>query len=63
MTQLPVKKYLDENSHIIVMESDKTKNLNLLFQTEYIKKLDETFEKTKFKKLKSNPINVDSAEY
>ena len=37
--------------------------MNLLFHSEYIKKLDETFEKTKFKKLKSNPLNVDLAAY
>ena len=58
-----LKKYLDANPHIIITESDKTKNLNILNHTDYVKKLDQIFEKSKFQKLKSNPLNVDLAAY
>ena len=58
-----LKSFLDANPHIIITESDKTKNLNILLHSEYVKKLEKTFEKITFLKLKSNPINVDLAAY
>jgi hypothetical protein len=58
-----LKKYLDANAHIIVTESDKSKNINIMPCSDYLKKLDDIFEPDKFKKLKSNPINKDLADY
>ena len=56
-------KFLDDNPHIIITESDKSKNINVMPRTDYLKKLNEIFEPNKFKKLKSKPINVDLANY
>ena len=58
-----LRSFLDSNSHIIIAGSDKTKNLNILFTEDYIKKLDKVFDKDHFLKLKSNPINVDLSNF
>ena len=58
-----MKKFLEANPHINITESDKSKNLNVMPHSDYLKKLDEIFEPSKFKKLKSNPINKDLTDY
>ena len=54
-----LKKYLDCNSDILICQSDKTKNVNVIRKNTYIKKLDEVFSSDKFQRLKINPINTD----
>ena len=54
-----LKKFLDSNEEILICPSDKTKNVNIITKTNYIKKLDEVFSRDKFKPLKINPINTD----
>jgi hypothetical protein len=39
-----LKKMLDNNPHIIITESDKSKNLNVMLYTDYLEKLNDIFE-------------------
>ena len=50
---------MDCNSDILICQSDKTKNVNVIRKDTYIKKLDEVFSSDKFQRLKINPINTD----
>ena len=56
-------KYLDDRPFLIITPSDKSKNVNIFYLSDYLKKLDDTFNSDKFKKLRYNPINVDLKKY
>jgi hypothetical protein len=58
-----LKKFLDDRPFIIITPSDKSKNVTVFYLSDYMKKLDETFNADKFKKLRYNPINVDLKKY
>ena len=54
-----LKKFLENNPQILICPSDKSKNINVINKTEYLKKLDQVFTRDKFQPLKINPINTD----
>ena len=52
-------KILDNNLELLICPSDKSKNVNIINKTLYIKKSEAVFTPDKFKRLKINPVNTD----
>ena len=58
-----LKTYLEENPDIIIVPVDKSKNLDVFDTKDYLKKLTDIYDPLKFKKLRTNPINVDISDF
>jgi len=54
-----LKKFLKENPDLIICLIDKSKNLGIFPKTEYLKKLADVYEPSKFEQIKDNPIKSD----
>jgi hypothetical protein len=54
-----LKKFLDENKNVVIVVTDKSKDLALLDIEYYIFELNKVFSPDKFQKLSLNPLQQD----
>ena len=57
-----LKKFLAENEDLSICTVDKSKQIAILDKDDYLKKLDNVFEPSKFERLNTNPIKTDLRE-
>ena len=56
--------FFKQNNHLVVINCDKTKNLVIMTQVQYIEKLKQTFsDQTKFQTLTKNPLKNDLEDF
>ena len=55
--------FLDSNQDLVLIPTDKNKGVAILTHSEYLVKLDQTFNSEKFKKLNSSPLRKNIREF